>query len=197
MDPEEPWIREFWPRVYSLAYRMLGNAQDAQDAAQEAFLKALQHWETQLGPTHREGWVVRIARKALPERRELVAVVTRGDTLLLRRRPEGGLLGGLWEFPSVPDEGRGNRLLASFFRLHALSPRAEGSLGNFRHVFTHFRLQVEAKLFLAGRAGREEAGRRWVDSATLDELPVTRLTQRIHEAWRARTVAALPLFERT
>ncbi len=147
-----------------------------------------------------KGWTdrlpVRTPRKALPERRELVAVVLRGDTLLLRRRPEGGLLGGLWEFPSVPDEGRGSRLLGSFFRLHGLSPHAEGSLGTFRHVFTHFRLQVEARVFQAGRPGREEAGRRWVDSATLDELPVTRLTRRIHEAWKARTLAALPLFER-
>ncbi len=147
-----------------------------------------------------KGWTARLPirtpRKALPERREIVALVARGDTLLLRRRPEGGLLGGLWEFPSVPDEGRGGRLLGSFFRLHGLSANPEGSLGAFRHVFTHFRLEVEARTFSAARPGREEAARRWVDAATLDELPVTRLTRRIHEAWKARTLAPLPLFER-
>lgn len=123
----------------------------------------------------------RTARKATPERREDVAVVSRGETLLLRKRPEGGLLGGLWEFPPTPVAG--------------LKARPDGSLGRFRHAFTHFRLDVEAKVYRAlGRAPVREG--RWVDAATLDELPVTRLTRRIHEAWMAREQAQLPLFER-
>ena len=60
---EEAWIRELWPRIHALARRMLGNDPDARDAAQEAFLKALERWETQLGPATREGWVVRIATR--------------------------------------------------------------------------------------------------------------------------------------
>ena len=74
MGPEEEaWIRDLWPRVHALARRMLGNDPDARDAAQEAFLKALERWETQLGPGTREGWVVRIATRvcldALEKRR--------------------------------------------------------------------------------------------------------------------------------
>ncbi len=140
---------------------------------------------------------VRPARKAVPHRRETVAIVSRDRTLYLRRRPEGGLLGGLWEFPSVPDPGEGasGALLAALFRRHGVRARACGTLGSFRHVFTHFKLEAEVRVYEAAGKGREANGRRWVAAATLDELPVTRLTRRIHEAWVKRQVTPLPLFE--
>jgi A/G-specific adenine glycosylase len=139
----------------------------------------------------------RVARKALPQRREAVAVLSRGETLYLRRRPEGGLLGGLWEFPSVPDPGEraARDLLDSLFRRHGVRARSCGSLGRFHHAFTHFKLEAEARTYEAAGKGREVNGRRWVDAATLDELPVTRMTRRIHEAWIKRQEAPLPLFE--
>ena len=60
---DDAWVRELWPRVYALAYRMLRNAPDAQDAAQEAFVRALDRWETWLGEGPRERWVLRIATR--------------------------------------------------------------------------------------------------------------------------------------
>jgi len=45
---------------------------------------------------------VRAQRKALPTRRSVAAVLRRKDgALLIVRRPETGLLAGLWEFPQV------------------------------------------------------------------------------------------------
>lgn len=139
---------------------------------------------------------VGIPSRAVPERREVVAVVSLGGRLLLHHRPEGGLLGGLWEFPGVPAEADADRLLRAFFRRRELPVRPEGPLGRFRHAFTHFRLRVEARRFSAARAGEPSVSERWVDAETLDELPVTRLTRRIHDAWRAGRDAPLPLFER-
>ena len=151
----------------------------------------------------REGLTDRIparpARKALPRRRETIAVISRDERLYLHRRPEGGLLGGLWEFPAVPDPGEAasQKLLAALFRRSGVRARPCGSLGRFRHTFTHFKLEVGVGVYEAAGKGREANARRWVDAATLDELPVTRLTRRIHEAWLKRQEAPLPLFEGT
>ena len=63
MEADDAWVRDLWPRVYGLAYRMLGNAPDAQDAAQEAFLRALGRWDDWLGEGPREHWILRIATR--------------------------------------------------------------------------------------------------------------------------------------
>ncbi|MDY0311539.1 MAG: A/G-specific adenine glycosylase, partial [Desulfobacterales bacterium] len=44
----------------------------------------------------------RLPRRAVPEHRLLAAVVEKGGRLLIVQRPMDGLLGGLWEFPSLP-----------------------------------------------------------------------------------------------
>ena len=42
---------------------------------------------------------VRPERKPIPERMAAAAVIRRGQWVMIARRPPGGLLGGLWEFP--------------------------------------------------------------------------------------------------
>lgn len=44
---------------------------------------------------------IRQPRGPLPHRQAVAAVVREGDNLLISRRPESGLLGGLWGFPGA------------------------------------------------------------------------------------------------
>ena len=56
--------------VYSICYRVLGHPQDAEDAAQEAFVKALRHLEAVQDADRLRGWLYRVAfRAALDARR--------------------------------------------------------------------------------------------------------------------------------
>lgn len=70
MPLDDAQVRELWPRIYTLSYRMLGNVPDAQDAAQETFARALDHWEAWLGEGPRERWILRIATRACLDRLE-------------------------------------------------------------------------------------------------------------------------------
>ena len=63
MGPDDPRIQALWPRVYTLAHRMLGNAADAEDAAQETFVRALDRFETYRGEAGWEHWVLRIGTR--------------------------------------------------------------------------------------------------------------------------------------
>jgi RNA polymerase sigma-70 factor, ECF subfamily len=51
-------------RVYNLAYRMLGNAEDARDATQEAFLSCFRHLDRFRGESQFATWLHRIATNA-------------------------------------------------------------------------------------------------------------------------------------
>jgi A/G-specific adenine glycosylase len=125
------------------------------------------------------------ARKAPPPLTDFaVAVLLHDDgTVLLRRRPEGGLLGGLWEFPAVPV--RSPRAAASAARRLAGS-LAAGTLSRgrrlapVRHAFTHLRAVYHPVVFRAAAEsgdGPREGVR--ADAATVDRLALPVAQRRI------------------
>ena len=71
-------------------------------------------------------------RRRIEERTVLLWCV--GRQVGIRRRPEGGLLGGLWEFPSESGRLAGGELRAEF---PAVPEEAIRPCGSCRHAFTH------------------------------------------------------------
>ena len=117
----------------------------------------------------------RVAKAPRPTRHGVAFwLVDEAGAVLLRRRPETGLLGGMMELPSTPwreapwpaEEARGN---APITREWTVLP------GRVRHTFTHFHLEMTV---WAGRAnGRErplcKTDGRWVplDGLADEALP--------------------------
>src|SRR5512134_1033169 len=54
-------VEEYQRAVYNLAYRMLGEAREAEDAAQEAFLRAYQHIDRYDADRPFKTWLLSIA----------------------------------------------------------------------------------------------------------------------------------------
>ncbi|MEX2241115.1 MAG: A/G-specific adenine glycosylase [Burkholderiales bacterium] len=100
----------------------------------------------------REGRVAELpaprARKALPVKRATWYVHMHAGKVLLERRPEAGLWGGLWTFPEKRLAG-------------GAAPRR---LPIVEHGFTHFRLRAQPWL-CTPLSQVESAGRLWVDLA--------------------------------
>jgi A/G-specific adenine glycosylase len=103
-------------------------------------------------------------------RRGAAFVVTRGDQLLVRTRPEKGLLGGMTEVP-------GSRWLAAQDDKAALkqAPTLTGvarwhrRAGVVTHVFTHFPLELVVYTANVAARTRAPADMRWVAVATLQD----------------------------
>ena len=106
----------------------------------------------------------RAQRKVLPERRVAMLLITRGDEVLLERRPPTGIWGGLW---SLPEAARVNDI-------EELRPRIERfgdvmSLANeagFTHGFTHFVLHAEV---VHARLSKSADGKRAMQIASPSE----------------------------
>jgi RNA polymerase sigma-70 factor (ECF subfamily) len=60
----EELFRRHWPVAYRVAFRLLGNEQDALDAVQEALLKAITHLDDFDGRSGFRTWLLRIVTNA-------------------------------------------------------------------------------------------------------------------------------------
>ena len=113
-------------------------------------------------------------------RRGAAFVVTRGDRLLVRTRPDTGLLGGMTEVP-------GSDWLAAGDDKAALqqAPGVNGitrwhrKAGVVSHVFTHFPLELV--VYTANVAARTRApkGMRWVPMATLADEALPNVMRKV------------------
>jgi A/G-specific adenine glycosylase len=101
------------------------------------------------------------------------------------RRPAEGLLGGLWECPTVESDGDGARVVGGIAEDHGL--RLAGgarTLPEVRHAFTHIRATYRPFVVDAsGGSETEDSG--WRTSEELDALPLPVAQQRIIAAARA------------
>ena len=108
------------------------------------------------------------AKKTGVLRRGAAFVVVRGDDILVRSRPEKGLLGGMTEVP-------GSEWLAGQEDAAALAQapdltgvaRWRRKLGVVTHVFTHFPLELVVYTARVPARTRAPDGMRWVPIATL------------------------------
>jgi A/G-specific adenine glycosylase len=104
---------------------------------------------------------------------ELVALlVERAGRILLRRRPDGGRMAGLWELPT---REVGSQLLFPA-RLPA-GLRAGAELARLRHTITHHRIELVLR---RGRLAAEPRGPgwRWIAPARSRELALTGMTRK-------------------
>jgi len=119
----------------------------------------------------RPGHLIRARQPRRPEccGRGAAFVVVRGDDILVRSRPEKGLLGGMTEVP-------GSEWLAGQEDAAALAQapdltgvaRWRRKLGVVTHVFTHFPLELVVYTARVPARTRAPGGMRWVPIATLD-----------------------------
>ncbi len=119
-------------------------------------------------------------KKAGVLRRGAAFVVTRGDQLLVRSRPEKGLLGGMTEVP-------GSDWLAAQDDHAALqqAPALKGitrwhrKAGVVTHVFTHFPLELAVYTAELAARARAPEGMRWVSVATLGDEALPNVMRKV------------------
>ncbi|MET4798096.1 A/G-specific adenine glycosylase [Bradyrhizobium sp. LB11.1] len=113
-------------------------------------------------------------------RRGAAFVVTRGDELLVRSRPEKGLLGGMTEVPGsdwlAGQEDTTAKQQAP--ELKGLS-RWQRKVGVVTHVFTHFPLELVVYTAKAEVRMRAPEGMRWVPIATLADEALPNLMRKV------------------
>ncbi|KAF4339786.1 A G-specific adenine glycosylase [Fusarium beomiforme] len=140
---------------------------------------------------HARKFPLKVIKKAVREEETLVCVIRRGDgQYLIQKRPEKGLLAGLWEFPSYiledPKESntpakRRSKALSYVSELtgehgdKAVKPRHMEELGNVPWLFSHLKLMMHVHLFTLEDGGLDDTKSltssrlKWATAKAVDE----------------------------
>ena len=139
---------------------------------------------TRFCAAHRGGTVARyprrVASRPVPEVQIAVGVVFKNGRVLITRRPEEGLLGGLWEFPGGKlreDESPAEACVREIKEEVNLDVDIEEPLTQVRHAYSHFRIHMHVFRcrFTAGRVRLNgPADHRWVRIADIDRFAFPR-----------------------
>jgi A/G-specific adenine glycosylase len=113
-------------------------------------------------------------------RRGAAFVVTRGDELLVRSRPEKGLLGGMTEVPTSHwlDAQDDKAALQQAPVLKGIT-RWHRKAGVVTHVFTHFPLELVIYTAVVTARTRAPEGMRWVPIATLKDEALPNVMRKV------------------
>ncbi|MFO7625571.1 MAG: A/G-specific adenine glycosylase [Anaerolineales bacterium] len=128
---------------------------------------------------------VRSARPEIPHYTVAAAVIQRNGHVLITRRPEKGLLGGMWEFPG--GKLQENEDLIACLRREiqeelGVGVRVTDPLGVYRHAYTHFRVTLHAfRCSLEEGEPRpiEASDLRWVAPSDLQGFPMGKIDRQI------------------
>lgn len=85
----EELLRKYQHRIYNLCRYMVGNPQDAQDAAQDAFLKAYKNLRDFMPESSLYTWLYRIAVNTCLDYKRKTSVVTLRNECLSEEEPSG------------------------------------------------------------------------------------------------------------
>jgi A/G-specific adenine glycosylase len=131
---------------------------------------------------------VRRTRAPLPERLVTAAVLRDAGRVLIGRRHEGKLLGGLWEFPGGKRERRESLKACLRRELKeelGIEVGVGDRLGVYDHTYSHFRVRVhafECHLIEGKPKALDHAEIRWVLLAHLDRFPMGKVDRAIARA---------------
>ncbi len=132
------------------------------------------------------------ARRRPVEVTVAAALIERDGQILLVRRPEGRLLGRMWELPQTSLESRGLADLVSELKERYGLRAAPGPLVvRARHAITYRRITLEGyRTRLLGREPGDRESLRWVKPQEILQIPVSSATRKL---LRGLDNAQLPL----
>ncbi len=138
-----------------------------------------------------EAFPVVSKKKPVPHHLVAVGLVMDGPRVLIQKRPQDAMLGGLWEFPGgkveageTPEEACVRELREEL----ALEVAVEAPVAIVEHAYSHFRITMHA--FRCRLVGGEPASATgepvvWADVSDLDDYAFPRANRRVIEALHA------------
>lgn len=124
-----------------------------------------------------------------------VGLVFEDDHLLIQRRPDDGLLGGLWEFPGgkqEEDESLETACRREVREELGIDVTVEEPFYTLSHAYSHFKITLHAfrcRIAAGSPSAQEDQPFRWATIEELDDYAFPRANRRLIEELKRRQTA--------
>ena len=125
---------------------------------------------------------VRAKKKSRRVEERTVLLLFQNGRIALRRRPDTGLLAGLWEYPNLPESLDEAGALLALAQL-GLTVQSISPAGSAKHIFTH--IEWDMKGYFAEVSG-ENDDLIWADADAFDALALPTAFKKYTALVRAR-----------
>ena len=125
---------------------------------------------------------VRAKKKSRRVEERTVLLLFQGGKVALRKRPDTGLLAGLWEYPNLPENLDEAGALLALAQM-GLSAESIAPAGSAKHIFTH--IEWDMKGYFAEVSG-ENDDLIWADASAFDALALPTAFKKYTALVRAR-----------
>lgn len=125
---------------------------------------------------------VRAKKKSRRVEERTVLLLFQGRKVALRKRPDTGLLAGLWEYPNLPESLDEAGALLALAQM-GLSAESIAPAGSAKHIFTH--IEWDMKGYFAEVSG-ETDDLFWADAAAFDAAAIPTAFRKFAALIRAR-----------
>jgi A/G-specific adenine glycosylase len=126
-----------------------------------------------------ERYPSKVAKKKIPHITAISAVIQKDGRVLLNKRPQNGLLGGLWEFPNWKiEEKRRLRLRNHIKKEMGMNVEVKESIGVFHQTFSHFKLTLHVYQCQSSNSNKKRKGK-WIPIKNLDQLAMPKIHRKI------------------
>jgi len=128
---------------------------------------------------------VKNPKKTIPLRKMVFAVVIRKGKWLIIRRPNNGLLGGLWEFPGkeiLPAQNSDDEVAGIVVQKTGILVKTNRKLGKVRHAYTHFRVSANVYLcsYVSGKVQLNGAADHlWIQPEEMRHYPFHKMIHKM------------------
>ncbi|MEA1882223.1 MAG: A/G-specific adenine glycosylase [Candidatus Marinimicrobia bacterium] len=124
----------------------------------------------------------KISGKRIPVKNIVAALFEREDKILISKRPERGLLGGLWELPNteIPNGSNPQESLKNILnKKNSHNIKVGENVGEIKHTFTHFKMNVSLYHCKVSNYSVSEPMSKWVSFSDLNQYAFSKANHKL------------------
>jgi A/G-specific adenine glycosylase len=129
----------------------------------------------------------KIKKKSVPHYHVSVAVIERGESVLLQKRPPASMLGGLWELPGGKCENEetcSTEFVRKIQEDTGFQIEPLGKLGVVKHAYSHFKITIQSWQchIVSDTGNRGRLDTEWALKGELGQYPMPVTTRKLVSA---------------
>jgi A/G-specific DNA glycosylase len=98
----------------------------------------------------------------------------------LKKRDDPGLLGGLWEFPTIETQATNSEKINALFQNRfGKQIKLEEKMGSAKHSYSHFKVDIDFYLFTASKKLKSEAPSKLIKIDEFDNYAFSKINHKL------------------